>query len=50
MALDYEKCQKWAKILGFVGAGVAIILGIAKMFKIMDVMNPIDYITNVYLM
>ena len=50
MALDYVKCQKWSRILGFIGAGIAIILGIAKMFKIMDVMTPIDYITSVYLM
>ena len=50
MALDYEKCQKWGRILGFVGAGAAIALGIAKMFNIMDVMTSIDYITSVYLM
>ena len=50
MGCDYKTCKTWAKILGFIGAGVSIALGVAKMFKIMDEMDPIDYITNIYMM
>ena len=50
MACDYQKVKAWARILGFIGAAVSIVLGIAKMFKITGVMHPIDYITNCYMM
>ncbi len=50
MALDYEKIQKWSKILTILSSVILIALGIARFCNIMNVMNPIDYIVNVYMM
>ena len=50
MALDYEKIQKWSRILTIFASLVLIVLGIARFCNIMNVMNPIDYIVNVYMM
>ena len=50
MALDYEKIQKWSKILTILSSLILIALGIARFCNIMNVMNPIDYIVNVYMM
>ena len=50
MVLDYEKIQKWSRILTIFASLVLIVLGIARFCNIMNVMNPIDYIVNVYMM
>lgn len=50
MAMDYESIHKWGKILTYLASGCMIILGIAKFCNVMDVMNPIDYIVNIYMM
>lgn len=50
MALDYEKIQKWSKILTILSSLILIALGIARFCNIMNVMNPIDYIVNIYMM
>ena len=50
MALDYEKIQKCAKMLTILSSVILIALGIARFCNIMNVMNPIDYIVNVYMM
>lgn len=46
---DYEFIRKWTKILTYLSALIIIGLGIAKFFNITQLMQPIDYIVNVYL-
>jgi hypothetical protein len=50
MATNYENMRKYGKILIFVCCGLMVSLGIAKFFNIMNTMNPIDYILNIYMM
>jgi hypothetical protein len=50
MSCDYECIRKWTKIFTYACSAAVIGLGIAKFFSVTNVMNPIDYIINVYLM
>ena len=50
MACDYEKMHKYGKIITFVCSGLLVGLGIGRFFNILDGMNPIDYIINIYMM
>lgn len=49
MICNYECVRKWSKILTYACSVGIIGLGIAKFFNITNVMSPIDYIVNVYL-
>ena len=50
MACDYEKMHKYAKIITFVCSCLLIGLGIGRFFNILEGMDPIDYIINIYMM
>lgn len=50
MSCNYESIKKWSKILSYACACGVIGLGIAKFFTVVGVLNPIDYIINIYLM
>ncbi len=50
MACDYEKMNKYGKIITFICSGLLVGLGIGRFFNILDGMNPIDYIINIYMM
>lgn len=50
MALDYDEIKNWSKFLSIVASLIIIALGIARFCNVFNVMDPIDYIINVYLM
>ena len=50
MLCDYEFVRKWSKIFTYGCSGAIVALGMAKFFNVTNVMNPIDYIVNVYLL
>ena len=50
MACDYKFFQKWSKILSIIASIAYIVLGIGRFFKVLDVLDPIDYIFNIYMM
>ena len=49
MACDYDKFQKWSRILSLIASAVYIVLGIGRFFGVLNALNPIDYIINVYM-
>ncbi len=49
MICNYECISQWSKYLTYSCSTAIIGLGIAKFFNVTNVMNPIDYIINVYL-
>lgn len=50
MICDYECMRKWTRIFVYGCSAAVVGLGIAKFFSVTGLMNPIDYIINVYLM
>ncbi len=50
MACDYEFFQKWSKILSITASIVYLALGIGRFFGILNGLDPIDYIFNIYMM
>lgn len=48
--MDYEMSQKIMKIVTYIGCGLQIILGIAKLCGTMVWKESLDYIVSVYLM
>ena len=50
MACDYKFFQKWSKILSIVASIIYIVLGIGRFFGVLNVLDPIDYIFNIYMM
>jgi hypothetical protein len=46
---EYEFLKKWTKILTYLCSLAVVVLGIAKFFNVTNVMNPIDYIINIYI-
>ena len=50
MACDYVFMKKWSKILSIIASLVYIALGIGRFFAIFNVLDPIDYIFNIYMM
>jgi len=49
MACDYEFFQKWSKILSITASIVYLALGIGRFFGILNGLDPIDYIFNIYM-
>ena len=47
---DYEFFQKWSRILSLVASLVYIVLGFGRFFGVLSILNPIDYIFNIYMM
>jgi hypothetical protein len=50
MACDYEFYQKWSRLLSITASVIYIILGIGRFFGVLNVLDPIDYIFNIYMM
>jgi len=50
MACDYEFYQKWSRLLSITASVIYIILGIGRFFGILNALDPIDYIFNIYMM
>ena len=46
---DYEQFQKWSRILSLIASAVYIVLGIGRFFGVLNVLDPIDYILNIYM-
>ena len=50
MACDYEFFQKWSKILSILASVIYIVLGIGRFFGVLNALDPIDYLFNIYMM
>ena len=50
MACDYEFFQKWSKILSILASVIYIVLGIGRFLGVLNALDPIDYIFNIYMM
>lgn len=50
MACDYKFCQKWSKILSIAASLIYIALGIGRFFGVLNVLNPVDYLFNIFMM
>ena len=50
MACDYQFFQKWSKILSIVASLAYIVLGVGRFLGVLNVLAPIDYIFNIYMM
>ena len=50
MACDYEFYQKWSRLLSITASVIYITLGIGRFFGILNALDPIDYIFNIYMM
>jgi len=50
MACDYEFYQKWSRLLSITASVIYIILGIGRFFGVLNALDPIDYIFNIYMM
>ena len=49
MACDYEEFHKWSRILSLFASAVYIVLGIGRFFGVLNALDPIDYILNIYM-
>ena len=50
MTCDYESCQKWSKILSIAASAIYIVLGFGRFFGVLNALDVIDYIFNIYMM
>ena len=50
MTCDYESCQKWSKILSIAASTIYIVLGFGRFFGVLNALDVIDYIFNIYMM
>jgi hypothetical protein len=50
MACDYKFCQKWSKILSILASIIYIVLGVGRFLGVLNALDPIDYIFNIYMM
>ena len=50
MGCDYFFCQKYSKILSISASIIYVILGVGRFFGVLNALDPIDYIFNIYMM
>lgn len=50
MACDYKFCQKWSRILSVTASVIYVVLGVGRFLGVLNVLDPIDYIFNIYMM
>ena len=50
MACDYEFFEKWSKIISIIASVVYVVLGVGRFFGVLNILNPIAYIFNIYMM
>ena len=50
MSCDYVFFQKWSKILSITASIIYVILGIGRFLGVLNALDPIDYIVNIYMM
>ena len=50
MSCDYVFFQKWSKILSIPASIIYVILGVGRFLGVLNALDPIDYIVNIYMM
>ena len=50
MACDYAFYQKYSKILSIIASIIYIVLGVGRFLGILNILDPIDYLFNIYMM